>query len=1203
MRVHRSVQTLTVLLAAWCWMQCSGECRAQPRRAVSGAAQPPDEQGELESKRDLLWNAAQAQLAEGNLEVAIAAAEAMLAIERQIYGNEHAEVAYTLRWLGERYIEIEDFESARTAQQEQIRILAKLHGRLHWRVIDARWALRHVDVVAKLSAPDRAALVRADGLERDALLANRHADYAHARELVAEVLAIRRRLLPVPHPDLAKSLNNLGAVLKAQGDIANARQTYEQVLSMCRRLYPIDICPAGHPRLALCLNNLGLMIFAQADFAAARPHFERALTMQQRLYPAEEHPRGHALVLPTLNNLGLLHQALGDYAGSRQYFDRALIMAQQLYPSEEYPQGHSALATALSSFGALLQAQGDYADAVHHFQLALTMRERLYPPSEYRNGHPELAKSLNSLALAIEEQGDSAGALVYYQRLLAMDRLLYPAEKYPNGHPDLATTLNNTALFLQNQGELEIARDYFEQALAIRERLYSPETYPQGHPELAGSLNNLGVLLAALGEFEKARDQHERALAIRERLYSPADYPRGHRQVAVSLNNLGTLLASRGEYDAAREYLERALEVENRLYPAIEYPQGHPDLTRALTNLGFVLIAVGEEERALALLESSDHMDRISMQRFFLLSSEEAMSNFLDRNSGPLHWFTTLAVQKDVALEPAYTAVLGRKTAVFDALMRQREFERLAAANLDVARQATTLRARRQQLADIALQPATHVTIRRRAELAAEIIELERVLLRVVNEEIGAAGTGATEVDFAELAHRVGAGKALVEFVRYLPYDFAVTGDEPRWLPARYAAFVLRGGEPNGGLAVKDLGDAGEIDALVVELRELVSDAGQQLSLASEAALVEQYRLIAEPLSHTVFAPLAEHLAGVDMIYLAPDGELTRLPFEALVDPEGNYLIEQYAFAYLSSCGDLLRADHAVADGTVVFAAPDYNLGGELAIPSDTLLAQINRTTTGVWQGELAAATRGLSWNDLPATETEAAQIAALLAMDDTYGPVQSFLGAEALEGVLKRIAAPRLLHLATHGFYLPDPQREPHKDLLSTSESMTTAGRLAQLSADENPLLRSGIVLAGANTHDETDGAALDNTADPLIPDDGWVTAEEVSLLDLAGTELVVLSACETGLGDVRTGEGVSGLRRALMHAGAETLITSLYKVPDEATQQLMTELYTRLAGRATKTDALRGAQLEIIRQRRERHGAAHPFFWASFVLVGDPG
>jgi len=155
---------------------------------------------------------------------------------------------------------------------------------------------------------------------------------------------------------------------------------------------------------------------------------------------------------------------------------------------------------------------------------------------------------------------------------------------------------------------------------------------------------------------------------------------------------------------------------------------------------------------------------------------------------------------------------------------------------------------------------------------------------------------------------------------------------------------------------------------------------------------------------------------------------------------------------------------------------------------------------------------------------------------------------------------------------------------------------RRLQRAGDDNPLLRSGLVLTGANALGESSSSAA-------LMDDGWVTAEEISLMQLQGTELVVLSACETGLGDVQVGEGVYGLRRAFLNAGARTLISTLFKVPSRQSAEIMGQFYDGLKeGKKGKLESLHDAQLWAINRRREQGGAAHPFFWAGFVLVGDP-
>ena len=246
-------------------------------------------------------------------------------------------------------------------------------------------------------------------------------------------------------------------------------------------------------------------------------------------------------------------------------------------------------------------------------------------------------------------------------------------------------------------------------------------------------------------------------------------------------------------------------------------------------------------------------------------------------------------------------------------------------------------------------------------------------------------------------------------------------------------------------------------------------------------------------------------------------------------------------------------------------------------------------------------------WGPLAGAAQEAALVQQAL-QGSGYGPVTKYAGPKALEEVLKRLRGPRVLHVATHGFFLPDQQREPEdqRGPIALGGLETGAARgLARLHGTENPLLRSGLVLAGANALGERSGPANapgeQADAKPTV-DDGWVTAEEIALMDLRGTELVVLSACETGLGRVKIGEGVYGLRRAFLYAGARTLVTSLFAVPDEQTRELMGRFYGALKAGRGKLEALHGAQLELLRQRRAAGGAAHPFFWASFVLVGDP-
>ncbi|MEX0612701.1 MAG: CHAT domain-containing protein [Pirellulales bacterium] len=453
------------------------------------------------------------------------------------------------------------------------------------------------------------------------------------------------------------------------------------------------------------------------------------------------------------------------------------------------------------------------------------------------------------------------------------------------------------------------------------------------------------------------------------------------------------------------------------------------------------------------------------------------------------------------------------------------------------------------------------------------------------------------------------AGAALVELAKYATFKFQATGQESRWGAERYVAFVMHS-DADAGVVWIDLGEAAPIDELVAELGDRIEDANRASELADWAALEDEYRESAQSLNEKLFAPIAAKLGDVKRIYLAPDGQLHNLPFEALVDGDNKYLVEQgYTFAYLTSGRDLVRSrQYEPGQGAYVFAAPNYNLPHDAryqlanhaptAAPSnEAKTPPINALAAAGPRGTRSGDIRGLKWQVLAGMEPEGAEAANQLA-DGPYGDVKRYTGDAALEENFKQLSRPRLVVLITHGYFLPDQPFYREDDLLDDSAmrgSFAQGIGLARLRAQENPLYRSGVVLAGANTLDDPVPAGIS-------VDDGWLTAEEISQLDLRGTDLVVLSACNTNRGTVATGDAVAGLRSAFLFAGARTLVGSLYEVPDQETRELMRTFYARLRQGRGKLNSLNEARLDAIRQQRQSHGAAHPFFWASFVLVGEP-
>jgi CHAT domain-containing protein len=399
---------------------------------------------------------------------------------------------------------------------------------------------------------------------------------------------------------------------------------------------------------------------------------------------------------------------------------------------------------------------------------------------------------------------------------------------------------------------------------------------------------------------------------------------------------------------------------------------------------------------------------------------------------------------------------------------------------------------------------------------------------------------------------------ALVEFAVYRPYDPKAGSTKSAYGEPRYAVYVVRG---RGEVGWRDLGPAKEIDEAISSLRGALRDPKRN-----------DVKEIARAVGAKVMLPLRPLLGDATQLLLSPDGELNLIPFEALIDDQGHYLVEGYSISYLTSGRDLLRmqAKNKSSGKPVVIANP---LFGE---PAAEFMAKVNSSSRPA-NGRRGSITTGRDLSEvyfasLAGTAQEAKSIKQLF-------DASLLTGADATEVAVKQLSAPKVLHLATHGFFLAETPATASGPVSGTAtRGINATAKIA------NPLLRSGLALANANLH---------NTGN----DDGILTALEASGLDLWGTELVVLSGCDTGVGEVRNGEGVYGLRRAFVLAGAESLVMSLWSVSDYTTRDLMSRYYKNLKQNMGRGEALRAVQIDMLK----RNPRLHPFFWASFIQSGE--
>jgi CHAT domain-containing protein len=435
-------------------------------------------------------------------------------------------------------------------------------------------------------------------------------------------------------------------------------------------------------------------------------------------------------------------------------------------------------------------------------------------------------------------------------------------------------------------------------------------------------------------------------------------------------------------------------------------------------------------------------------------------------------------------------------------------------------------------------------------------------------------------------------GAALIEFVRFYDVVFKAVGlRRPEVRPSRYLAFVLPAREPDQ-VTMVDLGEAEPIDLMIAAFRSGITGQRARNIARDIEATPDTPRESCHPhdkagqaLRAAVFDPLRGAICNRHILVLSPDGDLTRLPFEVLPLGDGKRLIDYCQISYVSAGRDVLRfgaKSGRRAAAPVVAADPDFDFemdGRREAGPKKGGANCARRLSRDMGRGSLR-------FGRLPGTLAEGERVAAMLG-------VKPWLAEAALEGRIKEYKSPRILHLATHGFFFEDQEHEhnsPLREFRAVGFGEPSASCRAFGESLENPLLRSGLALAGANAW--LRGDSLTEEAE-----DGLLTAEDVTGLDLLDTELVVLSACDTGLGQVQIGEGVFGLRRSFVLAGAKTLVMSLWKVPDEQTRELMEKFYRGLLEGKGRARALRGAQMAMKAKYPD------PLFWGAFICQGDPG
>jgi CHAT domain-containing protein/tetratricopeptide (TPR) repeat protein len=1055
-------------------------------------------------------------------------------------GTGHPDLVPSLLNLGDVLAEGAEFEQAIAVTQRAVTLREGSAGRDS---LDVAEALDHLG---------------------GALSAARH--YDDALKVLDRSLGVKEKALDGSDVNFARTLEDKGLVLQRKG-------AYDRAGVPLRRAAAIqEAAGIDHPAYARTLNLIAQQLWFEGQLIESRNISERAVSVAERTLRPD-----HPMVALSLRYLAATLEDLGDTGRSLALKERALAIAER-----NFGASHHVTAEYLHTLAAAELHNGAYATARQRFQRALSIYE-----ARYGRWHEYVATTLSILARTDASLGDYASA----RRELGRAVAIHEHVGGPN-HPYVAFALTELSTVYREQGSPAEALPLLARALAIREKSLGPD-----HRDVARTLADMASTLMQTGQTTRAQAAATRALDIWGRLDAP-DAP----EYATVLMLYGELQANRGDSAAARDYYERALTIRGKVFGA-----SNPVYADAQSRLALTLADLGARGSALSTAVSAEATGREHLRLMLRSLPERQALNYAAARPRALNLILSLTRLTSEAAVFALDGLIRSRALVLDEMAARQSAGRTGTENADSFRVA--LRSAQQRLANLVvrgpdqLSPAQYTTLvdstRRESEEAEQALAGRSAEFR--------AERGRAQLGLEEVRSSLAPDSALVSFVRY---DRALFGgpvqksapngparSSSRTVPS-YLAFVLRAHQAP---AVVPLGSARTIDPLVAQWRADIAAEAVAPSQTPTGASSPSSRVSGVAVRRLVWDPLALHLGDASRVFIVPDGALSLVPFVALPVGQRSYLLERAPLVhYLSAERDLVPAPvdtASVGHGLLALGGPAFDdptlFTARRNRPAS--VAKLAAPTASVRAaGTPCGSFQAITFQPLEGTLQEVRELSSLWSTPAIPNAERArvLVGRDASEPTFKREAhSYRVLHLATHGFFLSDACL-PGTSGTRGVGGLSTKGRVSAAMRAENPLLLSGLALAGANRR----AAAGPNE------DDGILTAEEVTSMNLEGVEWAVLSACDTGVGEVKAGEGVFGLRRAFQVAGARTVIMSLWSVDDQAARAWMRALYEgRFQKRLTTADAVHAASVAVLQDRRAKGRSTSPFYWAAFVAAGD--
>jgi CHAT domain-containing protein len=892
-----------------------------------------------------------------------------------------------------------------------------------------------------------------------------------------------------------------------------------------------------HPAYVNSLSNLGEFYRNGRQFEKALPLFQQSIAISKKTH-SEQHP-AYANIM---NNMASLYIETGQYEKALPFSEQALAIYKNVYGEK-----HLDYAMTLAWIAQIYYYMAQYEKALPLSEQAIAIQRIIVGDQ-----HPDYATSLNNLAVLYRDMGQNEKAISMYNQALKI------YAKAPGEERGNAITLGNIALSYLDMGQHDKALPLFTQALTIRKKIFGEE-----HPAYAMTLNNIASLYRRMGQYDKALPLYTQTLAIRKKIFGEE-----HPEYATSLNNLAVLYGNMGQNDKALPLAQLGLKIRKK-----RFGEEHPDYASSLIGLAKLNVSLGKpKESAPLLIQASNIILRHLYQTYATLSEQEKMT-FLKSKASQFEYLSSLLTIKDLE-QPALIKQVYTNELVLKGMVLQDQQHVLS--SIRKGGDTTALQLYEQWRFNKAfLGKQLLLPIDKRLSYLDSLQEVTNQLEQQLSQYSATFRNlkSSQAITVKDIAHKLTKDQAAVEFI-----SFRLSNK--KWTDSTlYAALVLLPGDSNARFV--PLFEERQLQRLLLSSSKRVNVKTTIDKLYPGTIGGRASPAYSDSLYQLVWKPLEKYLTGIHTVYYAPAGLLHRIAFAALQVDASHLLVDNYQLKQVLSTGSVAQplAPIQTPSTASLWGNIDYSLTKESTAKGSAIRGPSRVDTSAASFNLYAWDTRGLrggaGWDVLPYSKGEIDSLEKILTTSGIAVTTSS--GALATEEAFKGLDgnSSQVMHLATHGFFLPLAKR--NKDEFDRGGSAFTL--------QQNPMFRSGLVMAGGN-HAWQGKPAIAGK------EDGILTAYEIAQLDLSNTELMVLSACGTALGDMEGNEGVIGLQRALKLAGVKQMIISLWDVPDKAAMMLMTMFYRNwLSGQSTR-DALRNAQLKM----KQKYP---PYFWAAFVVV----